>query len=80
MLSFLLLLVVGFVDEGKYSLLFLLKVNELMLLVTFTAVTSALPLALYNILLTSRLKPYALSLSLPGHSPSVELILWSLSH
>lgn len=80
MLSFLLLLVVGFVDEGKYSLLFLLKINEIMLLIFLSTVASAVPLVLYNLLLNSRLKPYALSLSLFGHMPSVALIVWSLLH
>ena len=77
-ISLLLMLGIGYVDEGNYGFNFLSNPKEIAILLIFTVLFSALPLALYNYFLTTRIERYSFVMALTGFLPALILIGWLL--
>ena len=77
-ISLLLMLGIGYLDEGNYSLGFLSNPKEIAILLIFTVLFSALPVALYNYFLTTRTGRCSFVMALTGFLPALIIIGWLL--
>lgn len=74
-LSFLLTLLLFFVDESRYSLDFLTKVREIFMVIFFSLLFAGAPLAIYGFT-SDRRKTTSFRFSIIGFLPPLAILYW----